>query len=186
MLISDLMEELQMEMDGAIEATQHELGQIRTGRATPALLDGINVECYGGKSPLKQVAGISVPEARLIVIQPWDKSIMGDIEKALLKSDLGLTPNNDGKVIRLSIPPLTEERRKDLIKLVKKIGEEGKVRVRNLRRKANDDVKQGEKDGDIPEDEAKRTLEKIQEMTDGYVKKMDQIIEEKSQEIIQF
>jgi len=129
---------------------------------------------------------VSVPEARLIVIQPYDPTILQDIEKAIQKSDIGLTPNSDGKVIRLSIPALTEERRKDLVKQVKKLGEEGKVRIRNIRRKANDEIKQGEKDGDIPEDESKRTIDRIQEMTDDYIKKIDAVIEDKSKEIQDF
>ena len=186
MLIQEMMEQLELEMESTVESTQHELAQIRTGRASLALVDGINVDCYGGKSPLKQVASLSVPEARLIVIQPWDRSILTDIEKAILKSDLGITPNSDGKVIRLSIPPLTEERRKELVKHVKKLGEEGKIKIRSLRRTANEEVKQGEKDGDIPEDEGKRTIEKIQEMTDEFIKKVDAVIEEKSKEIAEF
>ncbi len=186
MLIKELIETTEMEMDEALDATRHELAMIRTGRASPALVDGINVECYGGKSPLKQIAGVSVPEARLIVIQPYDPTILQDIEKAIQKSDIGLTPNSDGKVIRLGIPALTEERRKDLVKQVKKLGEEGKVRIRNIRRKANDEIKQGEKDGDIPEDESKRTIDRIQEMTDDYIKKIDAVIEDKSKEIQEF
>jgi len=186
MMIDELLEQLKMDMQEIVEATQHELAMIRTGRASAALLDGINVECYGGKSPLKQVAGVTVPEARLIVIQPWDKTIIGAIEKAILKSDLGLTPNNDGKVIRLSIPSLTEERRKELAKLVKKLGEEGKVKLRSQRRIANDEVKKGEKDGDIPEDEGKRTIDVIQKITDEYIEKIDKVIEDKTKEITQF
>jgi len=186
MLIQEMMEQLQMEMEETVDSTRRELAQIRTGRASLALVDGINVECYGGRSPLKQVASLSVPEARLIVIQPWDRSILAEIEKAILKSELGITPSNDGKVIRLQIPPLTEERRQELAKLVRKLGEEGKVRVRNLRRKANDEVKQGEKDGDIPEDEGKRTIDRIQEMTDDFIAKIEAVIEEKTKEIAQF
>lgn len=186
MIIEEFMEELKMEMEGAIQSTQHEFAHIRTGRASLALVDGINVECYGGKSPLKQVASLSVPEARLIVIQPWDRSILQDVEKALLKSELGITPTNDGKVIRLQVPPLSEERRKDLVKHVKKLGEEGKVKIRNLRRKANDEIKQGEKDGDIPEDEGKHTIDQIQKMTDEFILKVDALIEEKNKEIMEF
>jgi len=186
MLIQELIDQIELDMEAAVESTQHELAQIRTGRASLALVDGINVECYGGKSPLKQVAGLSVPEARLIVIQPWDRSILGDIEKAILKSELGITPGNDGKVIRLQIPPLTEERRKELVKHVKKLGEEGKIKIRNIRRTANDEVKEGEKDGDIPEDEGKRTVEKIQEMTNRFIERIDGVIEEKSKEIAEF
>lgn len=186
MLIKELMKQLELEMNEAVDSTRHELAVIRTGRASPALVDGINVECYGGKSPLKQVAGISVPEGRLIVIQAYDPSILGDIERAILKSDIGITPNNDGKVIRLNIPSLTEERRKELAKHVRKLGEEGKVKVRNIRRSANDEIKQGEKDGDIPEDEGKRTIEKIQKITDDFIKKVDEVIEDKRKEIEEF
>lgn len=186
MLIREMMEQLQLEMDEGLDSTRRELAQIRTGRASLALVDGINVECYGGRSPLKQVASLAVPEARLIVIQPWDRSIVAEIEKAILKSDLGINPSNDGKVIRLQIPPLTEERRHELAKHVKKLGEEGKVRLRNFRRKANDEIKQGEKDGDIPEDEGKRTIERIQEMTDDFIQKIDAVIEEKTKEIAEF
>ncbi len=186
MLIEEKMQELEMEMEETVQATRHELAMVRTGRASAALLDAIQVECYGGKSPLKQVAGVTVPEARLIVVQPWDKTIHGDIEKAIKKSDLGITPNSDGKVIRLSVPPLSEERRKELAKLVKKLGEEGKVRIRNLRRQANDDIKQGEKDGDIPEDEGKKAIDRVQKITDSFIAKMDQVIEEKSKEITEF
>jgi len=186
MLIKEMMDQLTKDMDGAIGSSRHELAVIRTGRASPVLVDGINVECYGGKSPLKQVASVTVPEARLIVIHPYDPSILGDVEKAILKSDLGITPNSDGKVIRLAIPSLTEERRKELAKHVKKLGEEGKVKIRNLRREANEEIKTGEKDGDIPEDEGKRTLDKIQKLTDDYIEKMEGIIAEKNKEIMEF
>ena len=186
MLIKELLEQLKREMEEAVEGTQMELALIRTGRATTALVDGINVECYGGRSPLKQVANVSIPEARLILVQPWDRSILTDVEKAIQKSDLGITPNSDGKVIRLQIPALTEERRKELVKHVKKLGEEGKVKIRNLRRKANEEIKEGEKDGDIPKDESKKTIDEIQERTDSYTEKIERVIQEKSKEIEEF
>lgn len=186
MLIKELVEQLELDMEGTVQSTQHELSQIRTGRASTALVDGMNVECYGGSSPLKQVANVTVPEARLIVIQPWDKSIIRDVEKAILKSGLGLTPQSDGKILRLAMPELTEDRRKELAKLAKKLGEEGKVKIRNLRRHANEEIHEGQKDGDIPEDEAKRTTEKIQKMTDNYTTKVDQVIEDKQKEITEF
>jgi len=186
MLVKEMVEKLDKDMKETLVSTRHELAQIRTGRASSALVDGINVECYGGRSPLKQVAGISVPEARLILIQPYDKSLTHDIEKALQKSDLGINPTSDGKVIRLQIPPLTEERRRELVKHVKKLGEEGKIKLRNLRRDANEEIKLGEKDGDIPEDHGKRTLDKIQKITDDFVKQVEEIIHEKSKEITEF
>jgi ribosome recycling factor len=186
MLVKELMDRLEKDMKDAVEGTQHELSLIRTGRASTALVDGINVECYGGSSPLKQVANVTIPEARLIMIQPWDKSILKNVEKALLKSDLGLTPQNDGKIIRLALPELTEDRRKELAKLAKKLGEEGKVKVRNLRRHANDELHEGQKDGDIPKDEAKRHTDKTQELTDAYTDEIDKIIAQKQKEITEF
>jgi len=186
MLIDELMIQVESDMEEAVAGSQHELALIRTGRASLSLVDGINVECYGGKSPLKQVASLSVPEARLIVIQPWDRSILGEIEKAILKSDLGIPPNSDGKIIRLHIPPLTEERRKELVKQVKRLGEEGKVKIRSIRRVANEEIKEGEIDGDIPKDEGKRTTDEIQKLTYKYIEKLDAIIEDKSKEIAEF
>ena len=182
----ELLTEIELKMESSVDATRKELAKLRTGRASLALLDGINVDAYGGACPIKQVANLSVPEARLIVIQPWDKSILGAVEKAILKSDLGLTPNNDGNVIRLNIPSLTEERRKDLAKLVKKFGEEGKVALRNHRHDGNKQINDSKKDGDVPEDEAKKILDKIQELTKEYSDKIDKVVADKEKEILEF
>ena len=171
-------------MDKAIINLQKELLQIRTGKATTALLDGIKVECYGQVMPLNQVASISTPEVRLLTVQPWDKSIIKDIEKAIMKADLGLNPANDGNVIRLAIPQLTEERRKDLVKLVKKFGEEGKIAVRNIRRDINEKLKTLEKEKQIREDELYRAQQDTQKSTDDAVVKIDGIIKNKENEIM--
>jgi len=186
MNLKEYMKDLEKKMDQTVEGTRKECASIRTGRASIALLDGINVEAYGGKSPIRQVAGITVPDARTLVVNPWDRSILKDIEKAILASDLGITPNSDGQVIRLTMPALTEERRKELAKQVRKIGEEGKVALRNIRRKAKDDLDEGKKDGDVPEDEAKRSLDDVQKMVDEHIKEIDQVVEEKTQEIMEF
>lgn len=173
-------------MELALESTAEELASIRTGRATISLLDGINVEYYGSKSPINQVASVSIPEARLMVIQPWDKSIIGEIERALLKADLGLNVNNDGNVIRITIPELTEERRKDLVKHAKKLAEEGKISVRAIRRDANETLKKLEKSGDLPEDDSRREQGEVQDLTDEYVKKVDEMVAAKEKEIMEF
>jgi len=185
MSIKDIEAKAHNKMSKSTEAVRDELSRIRTGKATTALLEGLKVECYGSKVPLKQIANIGVPEAKLLLIHPWDKNLLPEIEKAIFSSDLGLTPNNDGKVIRLPIPPLTEERRKELVKLVKKLGEEGKIAVRNVRRECNDEIKNGEKSGDFSEDEAKRGTKKIQETTDEHIAKVDEIVEQKEKEIME-
>ncbi len=173
-------------MDKAIEAFQRELDRVRTGRATPALLDGITVDYYGTPMPLNQVASVSVPESRLLTIQPWDANILPDIEKAVLKSELGLTPTNDGKIIRIAVPPLTEERRKDLVKLVKKMAEEARVAVRNVRRDAIEKLKAQKKNKEISEDEMYKLQDKVQEITDEHIKEIDKILAEKEKEILEF
>jgi ribosome recycling factor len=183
--IKDVKARAHEKMKKSVDAVRNEIVRIRTGKATTALVDGIKVECYGSKVPLKQIANIGVPEARLILIQPWDKNLLGAIEKAIFQSDLGLTPNNDGKVIRLPIPPLTEDRRKELVKLVKKLGEEGKIAVRNVRRECNDEIKKGEKDGDYSKDESKRGTKEVQDITDDYIKTIDKVIEDKEKEIME-
>lgn len=172
-------------MDKAIASLKRELATLRAGRANPAMLDKITVDYYGTLTPINQMAGINVPEPRLLVIQPWDKSVMGEIEKAIMKSDLGLTPTNDGSVIRIHIPALTEERRVELTKLARKLGEEGKVAIRNIRRDANDEFKKMEKDGTLSEDESKRYLEEIQELTDSFSKKIDETVKQKENEIME-
>jgi len=161
-----------------------EFGAIRAGRANPHVLDRITVEYYGVPTPLQQVGNITVPEARMIQIQPWDSSLIKAIEKAIMTSDLGIHPNNDGKIIRLVFPELTEERRKELVKDVKKKGEGAKVAVRNIRRDANDSFKKLAKSSDISEDEIKELEEKVQKMTDKYIKEIDKAVEEKSKEIL--
>ncbi len=172
-------------MQKSIEALKGELNRVRTGRASIALLDGIKVDYYGTPTPLNQVATLAVPESRLITIQPWDTSILGDIEKAILKSELGLVPTNDGKVIRISIPQLTEERRKELVKLVKRLGENAKIAIRNIRRDANDFVKKKEKEKEISQDEMKKNQEEIQKLTDDFIAEIDKMIESKEKEIME-
>ncbi|MCG3198765.1 MAG: ribosome recycling factor [Candidatus Omnitrophica bacterium] len=182
----EILKDAETHMKASVHATHHECQKIRTGRANAAILDGIDVECYGAKSPISHVANISIPEPRTIVIQPYDRSLIKAIDTAIQKSDIGLNPSNDGSVIRLNLPPLTEERRKDLVKVVRKIGEEGKVAIRNQRHKSNDKVKKGEKDGSIPEDEGKRVIDEIQKLTDRYSAEIDKLLKEKEEEILHF
>ncbi|MFO7953075.1 MAG: ribosome recycling factor [Bacillota bacterium] len=184
-MIDDVYAEAEEKMTKAVEALQRDLSTMRAGRANPSLLDKIEVDYYGISTPLNQLAGISAPEARLLVIQPWDKQSIPAIEKAIQKSDLGLTPSNDGNVIRLTIPELTEERRKELVKYVKKKTEEGRVSIRNIRRDANDIIKQMEKESEISEDESKRAQDDIQELTDSKVDEVDKILEAKEKEIME-
>lgn len=172
-------------MENSISALSRELASIRAGRANSALLDRITVEYYGVPTPINQVAGISIPEARLLVIQPYDKTILGEIEKAIMKSDIGITPTNDGNLIRLAVPALTEERRKDIVKTVKKEAEDSKVTIRNIRRDANDEFKKLEKNSEITEDELHRNGDEIQKLTDAYIKKIDDIAQEKEDEIME-
>lgn len=172
-------------MSKAIAVLENDLASIRAGRANPAILDKITVEYYGAQTPLAQIGTISVPEARSLVIQPWDASVLKEIEKAILASDIGITPNNDGKVIRLNFPPLTEERRKELSKSIAKRGEEGKVAIRNIRRDSLEQFKKQKKDGEITEDDLKDLEEKIQKLTDKFVKEIDTIIAAKTKEIME-
>ncbi|MGE8079128.1 ribosome recycling factor [Peribacillus loiseleuriae] len=172
-------------MEKAISAYTRELASIRAGRANASLLDRISVEYYGAPTPINQVAGISVPEARLLVIQPYDKTILGDIEKAILKSDLGLNPSNDGSIIRIAIPALTEERRKELVKMVRKESEEAKIAIRNIRRDGNDDLKKLEKNGEITEDDLRGYSDDIQKLTDNHINKIDDITKDKEKEILE-
>lgn len=186
MIENEFLQECELEMEEVIDSIRRELSQVRTGRASPALLDGILVEAYGTKTPLRQLANVSIPEARLIVIQPWDKSIIGEMEKAIQKSELGINPTNDGKLIRLNVPPLTEERRRELVKLTKKIGEEGKIRLRSRRRESVESLKQAQKDGALAEDESHTLQEEVQKLTDQYVEMIDKVLEEKEHEIMHF
>ena len=172
-------------MDKAISAYTRELASVRAGRASASLLDKIAVEYYGVLTPLNQLCGISVPEARMLIIQPYDKSSLGDIEKAIQKSDLGLNPTNDGSVIRLAVPALTEERRKELTKVNKKYAEEAKVAIRNIRRDGNDDLKKLEKNGEITEDALRGFTDDIQKITDEHVAKIDTLTKEKEKEIME-
>lgn len=185
-MLDEVFEDLKDRMEKTIAALERDLKKVRTGRASASLLDGIRVEYYGTPTPLNQVASVSVPEARLIMIQPWDNQIIGDIEKAILKSELGLTPMNDGKIIRISIPPLSEERRRDLVKVVKKMAEDNKVAVRNVRRDANDMLKDLKKDKEISEDDQFRAQDEVQKVTDDFIKKIDVVIEGKEKEIMEF
>jgi ribosome recycling factor len=171
-------------MDKAIAALRRDLGSLRAGRATPSLLDKIQVEYYGAMTPVNQLANLSTPDSRTLLIQPWDKSSMSAIEKAIMKSDLGLTPSNDGSVIRIVIPSLTEERRTDLVKMTKKYGEEAKIAIRNVRRDANDEIKKLEKSG-ISEDESRKHQEDIQKFTDKFIAEVDKVLLGKEKEIME-
>ncbi|MBW2095707.1 MAG: ribosome recycling factor [Deltaproteobacteria bacterium] len=182
----EILSELRQKMTKTVEAISKDFKKIRTGRASTALLDGIKVECYETHMPLEQVASLSAPEPRLLTIQPWDQSIIGEIEKSILKSELGLTPMNDGKLIRISIPPLTEERRKELAKLARKMAEESKIAIRNHRRDANEMFKQLKNDKDISEDEFFKAQDEVQKITDEFIEKIDTVTKEKEKEILEF
>ncbi|MHC2995375.1 MAG: ribosome recycling factor [Candidatus Atribacteria bacterium] len=184
-MLSDLLNDTKNKMDKAVKVIKDEFTHIRTGRASTALIDGIKIPYYGVLTPLKQIANISIPESNLIVIQPWDKNCLSEIEKAIWKSDLGLSPFSDVNVIRLSIPPLNEERRKELVKLVKKEAEKGRIAVRNIRREMNDLLKKYEKDSSISEDECKEYQKKVQTSTDEYIEKIDELLELKEKEIME-
>lgn len=176
--------EIESKMNKTISVLQENFSEVRAGRANPAILNKVKVEYYGVPTPINQVAGISVPEARLIVIQPWDASVLKDIEKAILASDIGINPNNDGKVIRLSFPELTEERRKELVKDIKKTAEESKVAIRSIRRDGIDEAKAMQKEGLLTEDELRDSEDKIQKLTDKKVAEIDSILENKEKEIM--
>ena len=180
------LKELKNEMEKSIEALKKEFNKVRTGRASVSLLDGVRVDYFGTPTPLNQLATLSIPESRLITIQPWDVNIIKDIEKAVLKADLGLTPNNDGKVIRVTIPPLTEERRKELVKLVKKMSEASKISIRNHRRKTNDDLKLLKNNKELSEDDFFKSQEDVQQITVEYIKKCDDTTKQKEEEIMEF
>jgi len=186
MALTGIYNETEREMKKSLEITQKNFGGIRTGRASLSLLEGIQVDAYSSSLPLNQVAALAVPESRLITIAPWDPSLVPAIEKAILKSDLGITPSNDGKVIRLVIPPLTEERRKELVKVVKKMGEEGRVAIRNLRRDANEKIKAQEKKKEISQDDLHKALDRIQELTDRYIEQLEDLLNKKEKEILEF
>jgi ribosome recycling factor len=185
-MIDSLYDDAREGMGKSIDALKNEFKKVRTGRASLALFEGIKVSYYGTPTPLNQIASLSVPESRLILIQPWDQSVIGEIEKQILRSELGLTPMNDGKVIRVSIPPLTEERRKELVKVVHKIAEEYRVSIRNIRRDTNELLKGLKKDGEIAEDDFYRAQDKVQKITDDYIRLVDQTYQEKEKEILEF
>ncbi|WLD95185.1 ribosome recycling factor [Alkalihalobacillus sp. AL-G] len=180
-----VIQQTEEKMKKAVASYRRELSTLRAGRANPSILDRVTVDYYGAPTPLNQMAGISVPEARLLVIQPYDKSVIGDIEKAIQKAELGLTPSNDGDIIRIAIPALTEERRKELVKLVKKYAEEGKVAVRNIRRDSNEELKKLQKGGDMTEDDLRHYGDEVQKLTDKYVAEIDTIASEKEKEIME-
>jgi len=184
-MIDDVKKDVKHRMDQAVETVRTELAKLRTGKASPAILDGITVNYYGANTPLRQVGNVSAPEPRLLVVQPGDRSRLGEIEKAILKSDLGLNPTNDGIVIRVPIPTLTEERRQSLVKVAKKITEDGRVAVRNIRRDANEKLKKLEKDHKISEDDLHRSQDEMQKLTDECVKKLDEILALKEKEIME-
>ena len=184
-MVNEVIQDSESRMKKTIEHLVGDLAGMRAGRANPAMLDRISVKYYDVMTPLKQLANITVPEARLLLIQPWDRSSIPEIEKAIMRSDLGITPANDGTVIRLAIPPMTEERRKELVKSVKKIGEEAKVALRNIRREANDMLKSLEKDKQISEDDCKKGQDQVQKATDKNVKEVDNILAAKEKEIME-
>jgi ribosome recycling factor len=184
-MIKAIQTDAEAKMKKSVDSIQKELAGIRTGKATPTLLDGIKVEYYGNLTPLSQVASVSVPDHRLLVIQPWEKRLIPEIAKAIQKSELGLNPIQDANVIKLPIPPLTEERRKDLVKLVKKMGEEGKVAIRNIRREGIDELKKTEKEKKISEDDSRKAQEKMQEITDKHIKMIDELLAKKEKEVME-
>ncbi len=184
--MQDVIRKTEQEMKHALEAALKGFNGVRTGRASVALLEGIQVDYHGTLTPLNQVASLAAPEPRLLTIQSWDPSAVSAIEKAILKSDLGITPNNDGKLIRLAVPPLTEERRKELVKVVRKMAEEGRVAIRNLRRDANDSLKKQEKNKQISEDDARKGADQIQELTNRMIKGLDDLLAKKEKEIMEF
>ncbi|RJQ27832.1 MAG: ribosome recycling factor [Peptococcaceae bacterium] len=184
-MTGEFAKDLEDSMKKTIEVVKKEFSSLRAGRATPALLEKIMVQYYGTPTPINQLANISVPEARLLLIQPWDKNLLPDIEKAILKSDLGINPASDGTVIRLAVPQLTQERRSELMKLIKKKTEEGRVAIRNIRRDANDQLKVQQKEGKISEDELKRSQDEVQKLTDRYIKEIDNLLSIKEKEVMQ-
>ncbi|HWT83063.1 MAG TPA: ribosome recycling factor [Candidatus Methylomirabilis sp.] len=184
--MQDIIKKAELDMKRATEATLKDFNGVRTGRASVALLDGIIVDYHGTPSPLKAVANLATPERRLLTIQPWDASLIPGIEKAILKSDLGITPSNDGKLIRLAIPSLTEERRKELVKVVRKLAEEGRVVIRNIRRDANEALKKLEKGKQLSEDGVRKGMDQIQDLTNRMIKGLDELLAKKEKEIMEF
>jgi ribosome recycling factor len=184
-MLEKIIHETEEKMKKAVEFTRQELSKLRSGKASVALLDDIRIDYYGQKLPISQTASVSTPDAHLITIQPWDKSIIHEIEKAILAANIGLTPTNDGTVIRLPVPPLTEERRKELVKVAKKFAEDGRISIRNIRRDSNEHLKKAEKDEHVSEDERKRGEAEVQKLTDKYIKQLDDILLGKEKEIME-
>jgi ribosome recycling factor len=184
-MVEEVFADMKERMTKAIETLRRDYNRLRTGRASPSLLDGIRANYYGTPTPLTQMASLAVPEPRLIIVQPWDKTALGDIEKAILKSDLGLTPMNDGKVIRIVIPPLTEDRRRELVKVARKMAEETKVAVRNIRREANEMLKDLKQEKEITEDDLFRSQQEVQEQTDKFISQVDSVCAAKENEILE-
>ncbi len=182
--MKELFEDGKKRMGKTLKAFKEEVSRVRTGRASVSLLEGIKVDYYGTKMPITQLATVTVQEARYIIIQPWDVSAIKEIEKAIMESDLGLTPTSDGKVIRLTVPPLTEERRRDLVKVVRKMAEEARIAIRNIRRELMDSLKKKKKEGEISEDDFHRYQDQVQKLTDEHIKKVDEVLEEKEKEIM--
>ncbi len=184
-MVDEIISDMKRDMIKSVESMKQSMMKVRTGRASIAILDGIMVDYYGTLTPLNQLATLAVPEPRLITIQPWDKGAMTPIEKAIMKSELGLTPNNDGKIIRVPIPPLNEERRRDLVKMIKKMAEDFRVEIRNHRRDANSMFKELEKDKEINKDELKSSQDKVQELTDSYIRQIEDLLAAKEKEIME-
>jgi ribosome recycling factor len=184
-VMDDLINDLEKKMINAVEVLKKEFQKVRTGRANPAILDNVSVDYYGNPTPINQVGNVSVPDPQMITISPWEKKMLGDIEKAIQKANLGLTPQNDGNIIRLPIPPLTGERRKEMVKQVKKIGENAKIPIRNVRRDGNDQLKKKEKSKEISQDEQKQHMDSVQEVTDKYIKIVDDLMGEKEKELME-
>ncbi len=184
-MLDKIIHETEEKMKKAVDFTRQELTKLRSGKATAAILDDIKIDYYGQKMPIAQTASVNTPDAHLITVQPWDKSMIGEIEKAILAANIGLTPANDGTVIRLSVPPLTEERRKELVKVAKKFAEDGRITIRNIRRDSNEHLKKAEKDEHVSEDERKHGENEVQKLTDKYIKQVDEILTGKEKEIME-
>ncbi|MBN1958053.1 MAG: ribosome recycling factor [Desulfuromonadales bacterium] len=184
-MVNEVLSEAKKAMEKAVKALKKEMSKVRTGRASTSLLDDVTVEYYGVSTPLSQVATLSTPEARLITVQPWEKNLIPDIEKAIFKADLGLTPSSDGQLIRLPVPALTEERRRDMVKIIKRMAEDAKISVRNARRDANENLKMLEKEKEITEDDLKRSEKDVQQLTDEFVSTIDNVVQNKEQEVME-
>jgi ribosome recycling factor len=179
------MQNARQKMEKALEAIRRDFGTVRTGKASPALLESVRVEAYGSQVPLNQVASVSVPEARLMVVQPWDRSMIGPIEKGIQMADLGLNPSNDGTVVRVPIPALTEERRREFVRVLHKMAEDGRIAVRHARKEANDEIKHRQKEGEFSEDEARRQQDEVQKLTDQFIARVEELLKHKEAEVLE-